>query len=179
MTPQSIIDRYYKVGTKLYNIYMSHVQDVERLSLLIADSHPELEVDRIFLSEAALLHDIGIFMTDAADIECYGRSRYIEHGYLGADLLRENGLDRHALVAERHTGMGLKRVDIIEKNMPLPHRDMIPISMEEKIICYADKFFSKSDLERKFTIEEIRNKNAKYGKEWIEAFDALSDMFEI
>ena len=32
----------------------------------------------------------------------------------------------------------------IESNhLPIPHRDMLPVSVEEQVICYADKFFQK------------------------------------
>ena len=44
--------------------------------------HPELSLDKDFLYEAAMLHDIGIFLTDAAGIHCFGDKLYICHGYL-------------------------------------------------------------------------------------------------
>ena len=88
-----------------------------------------------------MLHDIGIGQCDAPGIHCHGTHLYIEHGYLGAELLRAEGLPRHALVCERHTGMGLSREMIEERGWPLPCRDMRPVTLEEKLVCYADKFF--------------------------------------
>ena len=62
--------------------------------------------------------------------------------------MRSEGYPRHALVCERHTGAGLSLEDIIAQNLPVPHRDMLPVSMEEQVVCFADKFYSKTHLER-------------------------------
>ena len=65
------------------------------------------------------------------------------HGYLGAELVRKEGFPKHALVCERHTGAGLSLQNIIQQDLPVPHREMTPVSLEEQIICFADKFFFK------------------------------------
>lgn len=44
---------------------------------------------------------------------------------------------------ERHTGIGVSIKDIEKDKIPLPKREMIPVSIEKKIICFADNFFSK------------------------------------
>jgi len=126
-----------------------------------------------------MLHDIGIFRCNAPDINCYGSHQYIEHGYLGADLLREEGLPEHALVCERHTGSGLTLETIVKNNYPLPQRNMLPISIEEKLICYTDKFFSKSKPDLMFTPESIREKMLKFGKEDLVRFDEMHELFKI
>ena len=70
--PLRIIDKYYSEGTELYRILTEHGRDVATLALEIAERHPELKIDTRFVYEAALLHDIGIYMTDAEGIACYG-----------------------------------------------------------------------------------------------------------
>ena len=115
-------------------------------SLRIIDAHPEWDVDRDFVAEAAMLHDIGIIYCHAPKIFCVGKHQYIEHGYLGAELLRREGYPRHALVAERHTGSGITMDQVIREDLPIPVQDYLPVSLEERIICYADKFYSKSHL---------------------------------
>ena len=112
-----------------------------------------------FIHEAAMLHDIGIFLTHAPTIGCFGSSPYICHGFLGRKLLDKLGFPEHALVAERHTGAGITADNISINSLPLPCRDMIPLSIEEKIICFADKFFSKSPDKKGIekTIPEIIN----------------------
>jgi len=41
-------------------------------------------------------------------------------------------------------GVGITAEEIKRYNLPLPEHDMVPISIEEQIICFADKFFSKN-----------------------------------
>lgn len=91
--------------------------------------------------------------------------------------MRAEGFPLHALVCERHTGAGLSLADIEKQNLPIPHRDLLPISIEEQIVCYADKFFSKTKLEKEKSIEAALRSVAKFGEEsamrfskWIEIF---------
>ena len=169
--------KYYNDNLPLYDLLQKHSKQVADLAMLIARENKLADVDFDFLYEAAFLHDIGIFLCDAPDLHCYGSHQYIEHGYLGAELLRKDGLERHALVCERHTGVGFSKETIIEKRLPLPHRDMFPISLEEQIICYADKFFSKSSPQKQLTTAEIRANLAKHGLENVTVFDAWHQKF--
>ena len=148
MNALAIINKYYSEENELKHILLTHSRSVADKALQIAVKHPELHLDTGFLEEAALLHDIGIFMTDASGIQCFGTHPYICHGYLGSELLMKEGYPRHALVCERHTGAGMSLQSIIEQDLPIPHRDMVPVSMEEQVICFADKFFSKTHLDR-------------------------------
>ena len=117
-----------------------------------------------------MLHDIGIFKCDAAGIQCFGTEPYICHGRIGAELLRSEGFPRHARVCERHTGAGITKAQIIAQNLPLPQRDFLPETMEEKVICYADKFFSKTHLDRGETIEQADKSLSKFGDEGVLRF---------
>ena len=177
MDPQIIIKKYYTPGTKLYDILVDHSQLVTEKALAIANAHPEFNADKQFIAEAAMLHDIGIFLTDAPDIECHGARPYICHGTLGSELLKKEGLPRHALVCERHTGTGLSLKDIQQQSLPLPLRDMRPVSIEEQIICFADKFFSKSGDQKEKSIEKIIKGLSKYGTESVERFTAWCSIF--
>ncbi|MCM1474975.1 MAG: HDIG domain-containing protein [Muribaculaceae bacterium] len=154
-----LINKYYPEDNELRRLLILHSSLVADLSLKIAENliiSDNIVVDTDFIREAAMLHDIGIFRCNAPSIFCLGNLPYIRHGLEGAEILRSEGLPRHALVCERHTGSGLTREEIIERNLPLPHCDFLPISIEEKIICAADKFYSKSgDPRRRKTIEEI------------------------
>lgn len=164
----SIIDKYYSDNIELRNILLRHSKDVAAMAASVARRHPELQADEIFLHQAAMLHDIGIFLTDAPGICCHGSEPYICHGLLGAELLRREGLPRHARVAERHTGTGLTAATIRRQHLPLPERDFSPESIEEQIICYADKFFSKSHLERVRTPEQVLRSIEPFGPEGVE-----------
>lgn len=177
MEPLSLLQKYYDPSSLAYAILVEHSRSVTQKALSIAHLHPEWNPDLTFIEQAGMLHDIGIFFTQAPSIGCLGKHQYIEHGYLGADLLRKEGYPRHALVCERHTGVGLSKQEIIEKQLPLPRRDLIPISMEEQIICFADKFFSKSHNNREFSIEEVRASLSKFGNNVVNRFDEWAFMF--
>lgn len=177
MSPLSILSKYYNTDSQLYAILLKHSQSVTKKAVEISLRHPELHADTEFIAEAAMLHDIGIFLTDAPQIECYGSHKYIEHGYLGADILRSEGLPRHALVCERHTGTGLSMAYIKENNLPLPLRDLQPVSIEEQIICYADKFYSKSKNNVELPVEAVREALSKYGQAVLNRFDQWRGIF--
>ena len=161
----SIIDKYYADSPELKHVLLTHSRQVADRALRIVDAHPEWDVDRAFVEEAAMLHDIGIIYCEAPKIYCNGPHKYIEHGYLGAELLRAEGLPKHALVAERHTGTGITIEQIEREELPIPERDYCPRSLEEKIICYADKFYSKSHLGEEVSIDKIKYNIWKYGHE--------------
>ena len=124
MNALAIINKYYSEENELKHILLTHSRSVADKALQIAVKHPELHLDTGFLEEVALLHDIGIFMTDASGIQCFGTHPYICHGYLGSELLMKEAYPRHALVCERHTGAGMSLQSIIEQDLPIPHRDM-------------------------------------------------------
>lgn len=177
MNALNIINKYYPEENELKRILLTHSRSVADKALWIADKHPELNLDKAFLEEAAMLHDIGIFQTDAEGICCFGKYPYICHGYLGAELVRKEGFPKHALVCERHTGAGLSLQNIIQQDLPVPHREMTPVSLEEQIICFADKFFSKSKLDHEKGIEKARKSVARYGEEGGKRFDYWCELF--
>ncbi|MBP7984666.1 MAG: HDIG domain-containing protein [Bacteroidaceae bacterium] len=178
MNWQKIIDKYYIEDNELKNILIIHSQSVARKALQIVSLHPELHLDANFIREGAMLHDIGIIRTNASGIYCFGTEPYICHGLLGGEMLRLEGFPRHARVCERHTGAGLGIEDIEAHNLPLPHVDFLPETMEEKVICYADKFFSKTHLDRERTVEEALNSLLKRDSKGVERFKEWIKMFE-
>lgn len=180
MDPYRLIDKYYSDRPLLRDILVKHSEAVADKALACADSHPELDIDREFVKEAALLHDIGIFLTNAPSIECFGKLPYIAHGIAGELILETEGLPMHARVCARHTGAGLTRADIERQNLPLPRRDMLPETLEEKLVCYADKFFSKSgDLSVGKPLDKVRRQMAAHGAETAARFEALHDLFGV
>ena len=174
----NLIHKYYAGQPELEQILLKHSEDVAQKVLEIAEAHPEFHLDRQFLYEAAMLHDIGILYVDAPGICCHGTKPYICHGMLGAELLRNEGLPAHACVAERHTGTGLTKEEILRQSLPLPPRDFVPETLEEKIICYADKFFSKSHLEEVKTPEQAMRSLEKFGPSCVDTFKAWMSEFE-
>lgn len=180
---QRIIDKYYPEGTRLRDIYLRHCRQVADKALAII-THGATSASISFPSAeeteaAAMLHDIGIYLCDAPSIECHGMEHYIRHGMLGADLLRREGAPEElARVAERHTGSGLSREEIIADDLPLPlDRCFMPETTLERLICYADKFFSKSGDMAEKPLPRVMVSMAKFGPESFARFNSLHRQF--
>ena len=120
MDYQKIINKYYPQDDALRRLLLHHSRQVADRCLQIARKHPELDVDRQFLEEAAMLHDVGIYR--------------------------------------------------------LPGYE--PETLEEQIVCYADKFYSKSNSDHVRTVEETAQSLAKFGQAGVEKFLAWAEKFE-
>lgn len=174
MNPWALLEKYYPPGDPAREILFAHSRAVADKALAIANRLMEKEsIDLHFIEEAALLHDIGIRFVHAPTIGCHGELPYLAHGYKGRELLECEGWKRHALVCERHIGVGLSAAEIIAQHLPLPIRDMIPQTLEEKIITYADLFFSKGEQEltREKDVDHVRQSLARYGSVPLATFD--------
>ena len=154
----SIIDRFYEAGSDLSELLLLHSRQVAQLvqqlgERLVAQGKP---LDLEFAVEAAMLHDIGVIHTNAPGIHCHGTEPYICHGVIGRRMLDE----------------------IVERDLPLPHRDLLPLSIEEKLVCYADKFFSKSHpYDPPRSLDVARSKLAKFGTATLARFDQMATLF--
>jgi uncharacterized protein len=174
-----IIEKIYIPKTLAYNIAVEHGKQVAEKALSVADRVAHLKPDRNFIYESAMLHDIGMLFTDVPKMGCYGNHPYIVHGILGRAVLEKIGLVHHAMVCERHIGVGLTKDDILGQKLPLPLRDMIPMSLEEKIVCYSDKFFSKTNSNKvEKTLEEILKNLSRFGRDKMEKFLSWMNEFE-
>lgn len=167
MDPYRIITKYYDPAGLAFRILSIHSQSVANKAVGLAKKLNFSEMDTGFIREASILHDIGIFYTSAPEIGCTGELPYICHGYLGHNLLLSEGLPKHALVCERHTGTGLSLSDTLRFDGLLPARPMEPVTIEEKLIAYCDKFFSKDpeQLETERPIEDILKSLSRYGED--------------
>lgn len=165
MKPLAIIDKYYPNDDRLRHLLLVHSWQVARRALRCAAAHPELHLDRALLLRGALLHDIGIFATHAPSIHCHGTADYLMHGFVGARLLRTLGLEAEARICERHTGTGLTRQIIVERALDVEPMDYMPETPEEQLVCYADKFYSKSRPAEVFTFEQAHVSLLRFGAE--------------
>ncbi|MDE7368515.1 MAG: HDIG domain-containing protein [Muribaculaceae bacterium] len=177
MDYQKIIDKYYPVGTTRRDIYMHHCRQVADKALTIARTK-KLDLDKNLIEAAAMLHDIGIVMTDAPSIDCHGSLPYICHGIAGADLLRKEGYPEEvARVAERHTGAGISDEDITELDLPLPPGNYMPETLLERLVCYADKFYSKSGEMKEKSLEKVRDSMSRHSSATLARFEKLHNEF--
>jgi len=176
---ERLIEKYFRKGSISYGFYFTHCRYVSDLALRIAERHPEMGLNRDFIGKAAMLHDVGICLAWAPEIGCTGKHPYIAHGYLGRELLDREAYGEYGLVCERHIGVGITLEEIERMHLPLPPRDMVPVTLEEKLVCYADKFYSKTpeNLTVPKSVEMIRKKLGKYGDDKLRRFDALVELF--
>lgn len=174
-----VIHTYIPPESFVYRVYLPHVSLVTAKSVKIAKKLGLSREQLRFIEEAAMLHDIGIISVRKYSLSAEDHLPYICHASAGREILEREGLPQHALVAERHIGLGLSKSEIIEHKYPLPHRDMLPESIEEKIICWADLFFGKKPekLWLESSLDDVKKKVARYGErqerefqEWLALF---------
>ncbi len=170
MDIDAIIENYYPKGELAYSFLYPHSKAVAEMAVTIGEQVGD--VDLTFIYEAAMLHDIGIFLTNAPRIGCHGKSAYISHGVLGEKLLIEDNLPKHALISRTHVGVALTANYIMANKLPLPAEDMVPHSKEEKIIAYADKFFSKRKewLTTPKSVDVVIEEMSRFGDEPVKTF---------
>ena len=183
MNPVDIIARFYDRRSKAFEILVEHGRQVAQKARAAAEKVVHLQPDLNFIKNAAMLHDVGILLTESPGFGCHGKYPYICHGFLGRELLDSIGLPEYGLTCERHVGVGISRDDIKRFKLPLPERDMLPISIEEQVICYADKYFSKNGngigKNGAKSIEQIVESLQPYGQDKVERFRNWVRMFEV
>ncbi len=127
-----------------------HSLKVAEKALEIAKKITKMKVNLNLIEIGALLHDIGRSKTHG-----------FKHALIGGKVLRERGFPEElARICETHILGGLDKEDA--KAVGLPEKDFLPNSIEEKIICLADKHMAGI---REVSIEErFRRWFLKYGK---------------
>jgi uncharacterized protein len=172
-----LLGRYFE-GEALA-IICGHGRAVAGLALRVCHLLNLPEEECRFVEEAALLHDIGVCRVQAPGIGLEVGFPYIMHGIIGREILEGEGLPRHALVCERHIGVGLTLKDIVRQNLPLPQRNMSPVSLPEQIICFADLFYSKSPgrIRIQKSAEQVRKKLAGFGGNKVQIFESWMERF--
>ncbi|MFX1567976.1 MAG: HDIG domain-containing metalloprotein [Promethearchaeota archaeon] len=127
-----------------------HSEKVADKALEIASKIKKAKVDLDLIEIGALLHDIG--RTKTHDFK---------HALIGGKILRQRGFsEKLARICETHILGGLDKDDA--KDVGLPEKDYLPETLEEKIICLADKQMAGT---REVTIQKRFNRwFQKYGR---------------
>jgi uncharacterized protein (TIGR00295 family) len=123
---------------------VSHGRACARISKLLSEKAAERGnvVNAEAVVAGALLHDIGRSQT-----------QLVSHGYVGAEILQKEGVDRVVVeMVRRHVGAGISPEEATKLNFPAG--DYIPRTLEQKIVCFADKMLD-GDRARPFE-EEVR-----------------------
>ncbi|NHJ23143.1 MAG: HDIG domain-containing protein [Candidatus Lokiarchaeota archaeon] len=127
-----------------------HSIKVAEKALEIVESIKSVKLNNDLVEIGSLLHDIGRSKTHG-----------FNHALIGGKILKEMGYPSElARICETHILGGLDKVDA--KSVGLPEKNYLPNTLEEKIICLADKMMAGT---KEVTIEERFNKwFSKYGR---------------
>jgi len=176
-----IISKYFGDNDTAYSMYIIHVALVTKKALNIATKIGLSEESLKFIEEAGMLHDIGCCKVNFPEFKISGDLPYLCHMTEGHRILEDEGLTRHARVASTHTGVGIYADEVRNRNLPLEEKDYIPETIEERIISYADLFFSKnpSHLFEEKTPDEIRKSLEKFGVRHINIFNKWHEEFKV
>ncbi|MHA1915254.1 MAG: HDIG domain-containing metalloprotein [Promethearchaeota archaeon] len=124
---------------KIQHSVRRHSEKVSDKALKIAEKITKIKVNKNLIEIGGLLHDIGRAKTHG-----------FKHALIGGKLLRERGFSENlARICETHILGGLDLEDA--KRLGLPEKDFLPETIEEKIICLADKHMAGT---KEVTIEE-------------------------
>jgi len=123
---------------------IQHTQAVAALAVEIAKQLQKKgqPVNLQLVEAGALLHDLGRSQTHSVD-----------HAIVGAKLAQQEGMPKEIVsIIKRHVGAGI--TDEEAKWLGWPQDSYIPQTLEEKIVCYADKCI---DSNKRIPIEETIN----------------------
>ena len=125
---------------------ISHCEAVTKLALETTKALKGrgLKIDSELVEVGALLHDIG-----------RSKTHTVHHAVVGAEIAEAAGLpDSVISIIKRHVGGGIN--DSEAKKLGWPEDVYVPVTLEEKIVSYADKLIENAKrvpIER--TIEEL------------------------
>lgn len=119
------------------------------------------KVDIQLVEIGAMLHDIGRSKTHSVD-----------HAIIGAEIAKNAGLPESIIsIIKRHVGGGISQNE--SKKLGWEKDLYMPVTIEEKIVCYADKLIEKSKIA---PIENTINKLVEENK--IDAANRVRELYE-
>jgi uncharacterized protein len=109
---------------------VAHCVAVSSIALSIAD-RLKISVDRELVRQGGLFHDIG-----------RSRTNGIMHAIAGVEIAKSLGFpDKLQNIIERHIGAGIMAAEA--ERLGLPKKDYLPLTVEEKIVSYADNLVDR------------------------------------
>ncbi|MFP4112261.1 MAG: HD domain-containing protein [Candidatus Woesearchaeota archaeon] len=155
-----LLKKHSKGDEKAFTLVYEHSRAVKELALKTCKNlKPEIKIDIHLIEIGSILHDIGRF-------DCPPGKESIKHGITGSKILLKENLPKCANIAERHTGIGITKQDIILQKLPLPVKDYVPETNEEKIICYADNRIKGTEvMDENYVVERFSEEiGPEYGE---------------
>lgn len=166
----------YAPNKKIFLLVFTHCQIVKDISEQLIKKN-NLTINKKLVIAGSLLHDIGVYKLINKE-GVVDEINYIRHGVEGHYILSQEGFSEElCLIAERHTGVGISRNDVIKQKLNLPVRDYLALTLEEKIIMYADKFHSKSLHFN--SLNTCSSYIKRFGQNKVKKFQSLAQLFGI
>ena len=128
---------------------IEHCRTVAKVAMILVEEFEKrgYDVDKNAVFIAAMLHDIG-----------RSRVQTVSHGLEGADIAEKEGTGKKvAEIIRRHVGAGISPEEA--RALAMPNLDYIPRTLEERIVCFADKMVDGVEV-RPFE-EEVKRFTAK------------------
>lgn len=129
---------------------IAHCQAVAALALELAEKikAKNYHIDLELIEVGALLHDLGRSKTHS-----------VQHAFEGMKIAEAEGLPNEVIcIIKRHVGAGITAEEA--QWLGWPKDNYIPQSLEEKIVCYADKCIgSDQRIPVEDTIKQLHDKN--------------------
>ena len=128
---------------------VDHCLNVTKIAVRIARKLREkgYDVDMELVEIGAILHDIGRSKTHETD-----------HAAVGGKMVRQLGIaEPVARIVDRHIGAGIPEDEA--RALGLPDGIYVPETLEEKIVCYADKLIAGwREVDISVTVDDFAEK---------------------
>lgn len=178
-TPVAIekLHKKYAPNQDVFHLVFIHCQIVSEIAVQLSrNCSTQIDVERVKIG--CLLHDVGVYpLFDKNGLE-KDKKRYITHGILGEEILKNEGYDEeYCRFASHHTGVGITKQQITKRRLPLPLKDYVAESTEEELVMYADKFHSKTNPPVFNSFNSYQEYVARFGVDAIENFQKLAEKF--
>lgn len=167
----------YAPSAEAFDLVFTHCEIVWGIAEQLLPASGGDAVDAELVRAGCLLHDIGVYrlFDDDGRLDHGG---YVRHGLLGHDLLAAEGIpEALCRFCSCHTGVGITAADVLAQGLPLPPADYVPVTREERLVMYADKFHTKASPPRFLSFPVYAEQARRFGEDKAAAFHALRDEF--
>ena len=181
----ALIDKYYADNPRLRELLWIHSRQVADRCLKIAALHPELDLDKAFWKKQ-LCYMISAFCIPTLPV-FYVRETHLIFATVisGRRCCVRKGF-RPCQGVRASYRRGAFTEEVAAQGLPIPVQDYYPETLEEQLICYADKFYSKSHPDREKTPEQALKSVSRYGEDgarrfrhWMELLRKISGIKRI
>lgn len=134
LSPQMALKLLFDVGCS--ERVVSHCKAVSALAVKFAKicESKGILVDTNLVEVGGLLHDIG-----------RSKTHDVTHAVIGVEIAKSLNFPESVIsIIEHHIGGGIGAQEA--KNLGLPVKDYFPVTLEEKLVAYADKLIFGSEI---------------------------------